>query len=130
MLETPAAPWTHPFKLTFSEVKDRTKQDADGGYWSAPKLDADGGIWSVYGLKYEIDGDKGIAFKQAGLNFVQHLTSKTHQNQLHIFSAQMAPRLAQFGAQIAVQQSKNSFEVASSLSCTAVDFWGHCQGLQ
>ena len=103
-----------PFKLTFSEGKDRTKQDADGGYWSAPKLDADGGSWSVYGLKYEIDGDKGIAFKQAGLNFVQHLTSKTHQNQLHIFSAQMTPHIAQFSAKIAVQQSGRVGESAST----------------
>ena len=73
-------------------------------------LDADGGIMAVYGLKYEVDGDKGIVFKSAGIIFEQHLTSESHHNQLHIFSAQMSPRLAQFGAQIAVQQLKNSFE--------------------
>ena len=106
-----------PFKLSFGEDGEETI------------LDADGGIMAVYGLKYEVDGDKGIVFKSAGIIFRQHLTSKNHHNQMHIFSAQMAPRLAQFGAQIAVQQSKKSFEAASSISCKAVDFWTHCQGL-
>ena len=93
-----------PFKLTFDEGNDWTK------------LDADGGIWAVYGLKYEVDGDKGIAFKNAGINFAQHLTSKTHQNQLHIFSALMAPHIVQFSAMIAVKQSGRFGEPASSSS--------------
>ena len=100
-----------PFKLTFSEANEGTM------------LDADGGIWAVYGLKYEIDGDKGIVFKHAGITFVQHLTSKTHQNQLHIFSAQMTPHIAQFSAKIAVKQSVRFGEPAgSSNSSSAVNF--------
>ena len=95
-----------PFKLTFTEGNERTK------------LDADGGIWAVYGLKYEIDGDKGIAFKHAGVNFVQHLTSKTHQNQLHIFSAQMTPRIAQISAKTVVKKSGSFGEPASSSNLT------------
>ena len=91
-----------PFKLTFTEGDERTK------------LDADGGIWAVYGLKYEIDDNKGIECKHAGIIFVQHLTSKTHQNQLHIFSAQMTPHIAQFSAKIAVKQSGTFGEPASS----------------
>ena len=70
----------------------------------------------MYGLKYEVDGDKSIAFKHAGINFVQHLTDKTHQNQLHIFSAQMTPHIAQFSAKIAVKQSGRFGEPASSSS--------------
>ena len=91
-----------PFKLTFSESNETFK------------LDADGGIWAVYGFKYEIDGDKGIVFKHAGILMVQHLTSKTHQNQLHIFSAQITPHIAQFSAKIAVKQSGQVGEPASS----------------
>ena len=91
-----------PIKHTFQESTEGTK------------LDADGGRWAVYGLKYEVDGDKGIAFKHVGINFVQHLTSKTHQNQLHIFSAQMTPHIAQFSAKIAVKQSGRFGEPASS----------------
>ena len=68
-------------------------------------LDADGGMWAVYGLKYEVDGDKGIVIKRAGITLLQKLTSKFHQNQLHIFSAQMTPHIAQFSAKIAVMQS-------------------------
>ena len=46
-----------------------------------------------------------IDIKKGGISFVQHLTTKNHQNQLHIFSAQMTPHLAKFTADIAVQQS-------------------------
>ena len=83
-----------PFKLSFDEANINST------------LDADGGIWAVYGLKYDIDGDKGIVIKHAGITFVQHLTSKTHQNQLHIFSAQMTPHIAQFSTKIAVKQAE------------------------
>ena len=96
--------WMPPFELTFEPRTELTK------------LDPDGGIWAVYGLKYEIDGDKGIAIRHAGVNFVQHLTSKTRQNQLHIFSAQMTPHIAQFSAKIAVKQSGRFGEPASSSS--------------
>ena len=92
-----------PFKLSFGEGGDNSILDADGD-----------GIWAVYGFKYEIDGDKGIVFKHAGILMVQHLTSKTHQNQLHIFSAQMTPHIAQFSAKIAVKQSGKIGEPSSS----------------
>ena len=106
-----------PFKLSFDEA-------GEGAI-----LDADGGIMAVYGLKYEVDGDKGIAFKSAGIIFEQHLTSESHHNQLHIFSAQMSPRMAHFGAQVAVQQSEKMAEAASSSSCPAVNFWTHSEGM-
>ena len=95
------------FKLSFDDRSDNCR------------LDADGGIWAVYGFKYEIDGDKGIVFKRAGITFAQHLTSKTHQNQLHIFSAQMTPHIAQFSAKIAVKQSGKFGEPASSSTCSS-----------
>ena len=82
-----------PFKLGFSESNDTFK------------LDADGYIQAVYGLKYDVDGDKGIVIRQAGLTMVQHLSSNDHQNQLLIFAGQMKPRLAQFSAKIAANQS-------------------------
>ena len=82
-----------PFKLTF---------DGEG---IGSKLDADGGIWAVYGFKYEIDGDKGIVFKQAGIIMKQHVSSNTHKNQLHIFNGQMSPRLAEFSAMMAANDS-------------------------
>ena len=74
----------------------------------------DDGIWAVYGFKYEVDDDKGIVCKHAGITMVQHLTSKTHQNQLHIFSAHITPHIAQFSAKIAVKQSGQVGEPASS----------------
>ena len=83
-----------PFKLNFDSASEGSK------------LDADGGLWAVYAFKYVIEGDKGIVFKQAGINMMQHLTSKTHQNQLHIFSAQMTPHIAQFSTKIAVKQAE------------------------
>ena len=91
-----------PFKLTFDEATEGSN------------LDADDGIWAVYGFKYEVDDDKGIVFKHAGITMVQHLTSKTHQNQLHIFSAHITPHIAQFSAKIAVKQSGQVGEPASS----------------
>ena len=91
-----------PFKLSFGEGGDNSI------------LDADGGMWAVYGFKYEVDEHKGIEFKKAGITLVQHLTSKTHQNQLHIFSAQMTPHIAQFSAKIAVKQSGKIGEPSSS----------------
>ena len=106
-----------PFKLTFSEANEGTM------------LDADGGIWAVYGLKYEIDDNKGIECKHAGIIFVQHLTSKTHQNQLHIFSAQMTPHIAQFSAKIAVKQSVRFGEPASSTCSSAMNFWALAGGI-
>ena len=90
-----------PFKLSFEEGSCNSQ------------LDAPGGIWAVYGFKYEIDDDKGIVFKKAGITMVQHLTASTHQNQLHIFSAQMTPHIAQFSAKIAVKQSGKFGEPAS-----------------
>ena len=91
-----------PFKLTF------------GGANENSKLDADGGIWAVYGLKYDVDGDKGIVIKHAGITMVQHLTSRNHQNQLLIFSGQMTPHLAQVSAKVAVLQAGKISEPASS----------------
>ena len=84
-----------PFKLTFGEATE------------GANLDADDDIWAVYGFKYEVDDDKGIVFKHAGITMVQHLTCRNHQNQLHIF-------IAQFSAKIAVQQSGTLGEPASS----------------
>ena len=78
------------------------------------------GIWAVYGLKYEVDDDKGIVFKHAGITMVQNLTSKTHQNQLHIFSAHITPHIAQFSAKIAVKHSGQVGEPASSSPAGAV----------
>ena len=91
-----------PFKLTSPVATE------------GANLDADDGIWAVYGFKYEVDDDKGIVFKHAGITMVQHLTSKTHQNQLHIFSAHITPHIAQFSAKIAVKQSGKEGEPASS----------------
>ena len=82
-----------PFKLTFGEANEGSIMDAPGG------------IWAVYGFKYDVDGDKGIVIQHSGITMVQHLTSKNHQNQLHIFSGQMTPRLAQFSAMIAANHS-------------------------
>ena len=91
-----------PFKLTFGEATE------------GANLDAGDGIWAVYGFKYEVDDDKGIVILEAGITMVQHLTDKTHQNQLQIFSAQIAPHIAQFSARIAVKQSGQVGEHASS----------------
>ena len=61
--------------------------------------------WAVYGLKFEVGGEtKGLVFKHGGINFVQHLTVNNHQDQLHIFSAQMTPHIAQFSAKLADTQ--------------------------
>ena len=97
-----------PFKLTFGEATE------------GANLDAGDGIWAVYGFKYEVDDDKGIVFKHAGITMVQHLTSKTHQNQLHIFSAHITPHIAQFSAKIAVKHSGQVGEPASSSPAGAV----------
>ena len=98
-----------PFRLTFNKSSE----------WF--KLDDDGCIWAVYGLKYDVDHDKGIAFKQAGITLLQHLTDKNHQNQLQIFSGQMTPHLAQFSAKIAVQQSGTLGEPASSSNSSSTN---------
>ena len=98
-----------PFRLTFSKSSE----------WF--KLDDDGCIWAVYGLKYDVDGDKGIVIKHAGITMVQHLTSKNHQNQLHIFSGQMTPHIAQFSAKIAVKQSGKAGEPASSSNISSTN---------
>ena len=97
-----------PFKLSFDEESTNSFLDADGD-----------GIWAVYGLKYEVDEHKGIEFKKAGITLVQHLTSKTHQNQLHIFSAQVAPHIAKFSANIAVQQARFGEPSSSNNSSSA-----------
>ena len=95
------------FKLSFDADGDKSMRDADGG------------MWAVYGLKYEVDEHKGIEFKKAGISFVQHLTSKTHQNQLHIFSAQVAPHIAKFSANVAVQQARFGEPSSSNNSSSA-----------
>ena len=97
-----------PFTLTFDVAPA-------GSY-----LDAEGGILAVYGLKYEVDEDKGIVFKQAGITMVQHLTSKTHKNQLHIFSGQMTPRLAEFSAMSAANHSGTIGGPAPSSNSTLI----------
>ena len=97
-----------PFKLSFNESNAGTY------------LDAEGGILAVYGLKYEVDDDKGIVFKQAGITMVQHLSTKTHHTQLHIFSVHITPHIAQFSAKIAVEHSGQVGEPASSSPAGAV----------
>ena len=97
-----------PFKLSFGEGGDRSILDADGD-----------GTMSVYAFKYEVDEVKGIALLKAGLCMVQHLTSQTHQNQLHIFSAQISPHMTQFAAQIAVKQSGKFGGPASTSSSSS-----------
>ena len=82
-----------PFVLSFGDANQGSTMDAPGG------------IWAVYGFKYDVDGDKGIVIQQSGITMVQHLTIKNDQNQLHIFSGQMTPRLAQFSAMIAANHS-------------------------
>ena len=94
-----------PFKLSFEEGSCNSQ------------LDAPGGIMVVYGFKYEIDAEKGIEIQKAGITMLQHLTANTHQNQLHIFSGQMTPHIAQFSAKIAIQQSGQFGEPAAS--CTS-----------
>ena len=90
-----------PFKL-FGEATE--------GY----KLDDEGGIWAVYGFKYDVDGDRGIVIKHAGITMVQHLTCRNHQNQLHIF-------IAQFSAKIAVQQPGTLGVPASSSNSSSTN---------
>ena len=82
-----------PFTLTFDVAPA-------GSY-----LDAEGGILAVYGLKYEVDEDKGIVFKQAGIIMKQHVSSNTHRNQSAIFNGQMSSRLAEFTAMMAANDS-------------------------
>ena len=97
-----------PFKLTFDEATE------------GANLDADDGIWAVYGLKYEVDDDKGIVFKQAGLSMLQHLSTKTHNTQLHSFRVHITPHIAQFSAKIAVKHPGQVGEPASSSPAGAV----------
>ena len=82
-----------PFTLTFDVAP------------AGSHLDAKGGILAVFGLKYEVDEDKGIVFKQAGIIMKQHVSSNTHRNQLHIFNGQMSSRLAEFSAMMAANDS-------------------------
>ena len=82
-----------PFTLTFDV--------APAGF----HLDAKGDILAVFGLKYEVDEDKGIVFKQAGIIMKQHVSSNTHRNQLHIFNGQMSSRFAGFMAMMAANDS-------------------------
>ena len=98
-----------PFKLNFDRAGEGSK------------LDADGGLWAVYAFKYVIEGYKGIVFKQAGLSMLQHLSTKTHHTQLHIFSAHITPHIAQFSAKIAVKQSGQVGEPASSSKSSSVN---------
>ena len=97
-----------PSKLSFGDANQGSTMDAPGG------------IWAVYGFKYDVDGDKGIVIQHSGITMVQHLTSKNHQNQLHIFSGQMTPHIAQFSAKIAVNHSGKVGEPASSSPAGAV----------
>ena len=78
------------------------------------------GIWAVYGLKYEVDDDKGIVFKQAGLSMLQHLNTKHHHTLLQCFSVHITPHIAQFSAKIAVKHSGQVGEPASSSPAGAV----------
>ena len=78
------------------------------------------GIWAVYGLKYEVDDDKGIVFKQAGISMLQHLSTKTPNTQLHSFRVHITPHIAQFSAKIAVKHSGQVGEPASSSPAGAV----------
>ena len=97
-----------PFKLTSPVATE------------GANLDADDGILAVYGFKYEVDDDKGIVFRDAGITMVQHLTYKTHQKQLQIFNAHITPHIAQFNAKIAVKHSGQVGEPASSSPAGAV----------
>ena len=96
-----------PFKLSFEEGSCNSQ------------LDAPGGIMVVYGFKYEIAAEKGIEIQKAGITMLQHLTANTHQNQLHIFSAQVAPHIAKFSANIAVQQARFGEPSSSNNSSSA-----------
>ena len=71
-----------PFKLTFGEATE------------GANLDAGDGIWAVYGFKYDVDGVKGMSIKHAGITMYQHLTPKSHQQQLRSFSVQMMHHFA------------------------------------
>ena len=93
-----------PFKLTFGEANEGSV------------LDAPGGIMAVYAFKYDVDGDQGIVIHKAGLVMLQHMTPEHHHNQLQIFGGQMAPRIAQFGAKIAVLSAAQVGGDASSSS--------------
>ena len=68
-------------------------------------LDADDGILAVYGFKYEVDDDKGILVRDAGIAMVQHLTNMNHKKQLQRFSAHIPPLIAQFRSKIAAEQA-------------------------
>ena len=91
-----------PFKLTFGEATEGSN------------LDADDGILAVYGFKYEVDDDKGIVVRDAGITMVQHLTYMNHQKQLQSFSDHVPPLIAQFRAKIAVSLSGQAGGPASS----------------
>ena len=97
-----------PFTLTFDV--------APAGF----HLDAKGDILAVFGLKYEVDEDKGIVFKQAGLSMLQHLNTKHHHTLLQCFCHRITPHIAQFSAKIAVKHSGQVGEPASSSPAGAV----------
>ena len=98
-----------PFKLGFSESNDTFK------------LDADGYIQAVYGLKYDVDPDKGIVIRKAGLTMLQHLSHNDHNNQLIIFAGQMEPRLAQFSAKMGTIQAGNLRGTAASSNSSSTN---------
>ena len=82
-----------PFKLTSPVATE------------GANLDADDGILAVYGFKYEVDDDKGILVRDAGIAMVQHLTNMNHKKQLQRFSAHIPPLIAQFRSKIAAEQA-------------------------
>ena len=91
-----------PFKLTSPVATE------------GANLDADDGILAVYGFKYEVDDDKGILVRDAGIAMVQHLTNMNHKKQLQRFSAHIPPLIAQFRSKIAVSLSGQAGGPASS----------------
>ena len=82
-----------PFTLTFDVAP------------AGSHLDAKGGILAVFGLKYEVDEDKGIAFKQAGIIMKEHVSSSNHRNQLYIFNGLVSSHMAEFIAMMAANDS-------------------------
>ena len=85
------------------------------------KLDDEGYIEAVYGLKYDVDADKGIVIRKAGLTMLQHLSHEDHENQLIIFAGQMEPRLAQFSAKMGAIQAGNLCGTASSSNSSSTN---------
>ena len=70
--------------------------------------DTKDGIKLVYLLKFQIEEKRGMHFIRAGAAFEQFLDTSAHFTLVTICSAIMSPRMANFGAEMAHEQSQGS----------------------